>query len=69
MFGGKSKKATKTENQLEEAAYFLSTLKDTPLKKFEALVAFLMKREWSRSAARHRANEMLGGGLLNVVPR
>lgn len=39
------------------------------LTKEEALLILvqrLMKKGWSRAAARHRANLMLGGGLLGT---
>lgn len=59
-------KPTKTENQLKEAVEYLVRISKDVSKPdaFTKLVEFLMKRGWSRSGARHRANLMLGGGTL-----
>ena len=48
-----------------EAAYEHAK-KQTGTKEevFEKIVQFLMKKGWSKTGARYRADQMLGGGLL-----
>lgn len=53
----------KIRNQLKEAHEFM-VKGGRSVPSFLRLVDFLMRRGWSRLAARYRANQMMGGGYI-----
>lgn len=53
----------RVSNRLKEAHQFMVKGGRT-VPSFLRLVDFLMQRGWSRLGARHRANQMMGGGYL-----